>query len=76
MISPNQPAFLDGRQITEASLLANEVMDSRRVVGRNGIVFQLDLEKALDSVNWNYILMMLGKFSFPVKMEKFQRSYL
>ncbi|CAN0825290.1 LINE-1 retrotransposable element ORF2 protein [Linum grandiflorum] len=64
VISPCQAAFLEGRQITEASLIANELLDSRRAAGKSGIVLKLDLEKAFDSVNWNSILFMLDRFGF------------
>ncbi|CAN1823558.1 Putative ribonuclease H protein At1g65750 [Linum perenne] len=62
VISPNQFAFIDGRNITEASLLANEVVDSRRASGKNGLVFKLDLEKAFDSISWSCILNALKAF--------------
>ncbi|CAN0901854.1 Transposon TX1 uncharacterized 149 kDa protein, partial [Linum grandiflorum] len=65
VISSPQCAFLDGRQISEASLLANEIIDSRRSSGKNGLVFKLDLEKAFDSVNWECIIFMLERFNFP-----------
>ncbi|CAN0856996.1 LINE-1 retrotransposable element ORF2 protein [Linum grandiflorum] len=67
VIAPNQCAFLEGRQITEASLLANEVIDSRRASGKNGLVFKLDLEKAFDTVCWSSILKSLVAFGFTEK---------
>ncbi|CAN0908169.1 Transposon TX1 uncharacterized 149 kDa protein [Linum grandiflorum] len=67
VISPYQSAFLDGRQITEASLVANEVIDARRAAGKNGLVFKLDLKKAFDSVRWQCIIDTLSSFGFPQK---------
>lgn len=48
-----------GRQILDAALLANELVDSRTNQKKSGILYKLDTEKAYDHVNWNFLLKIL-----------------
>ena len=48
-------AFLKRRQILHASLLANELVDSRVKQKQPGILCKLDTEKAYDHVNWDFL---------------------
>ncbi|RVW14714.1 LINE-1 retrotransposable element ORF2 protein [Vitis vinifera] len=47
-IHSTQGAFVQGRQILDAVLIANEVVDEKRRSGEEGVVFKIDFEKAYD----------------------------
>ena len=49
-IHSTQGAFVQGRQILDAVLIANEVVDEKRRSGEEGVVFKIDFEKAYDHV--------------------------
>jgi hypothetical protein len=64
VISKTQSAFIKGRQILDPILIANESLDSRRRSGEAGIMCKMDVEKAYDHVNWDFLLYMLKRCGF------------
>ncbi|XP_047326479.1 uncharacterized protein LOC124930161 [Impatiens glandulifera] len=52
--SANQMAFIKGRQIFDASLIANECIDSANFKRDKCAFVKLDIEKAYDHVNWDF----------------------
>ena len=56
-----------GRQILDASLIANEVIDTWQKRKEKGIICKLDIEKAYDSINWKFLLKVLQKMGFGPK---------
>lgn len=67
VISKSQSAFIKGRQILDPILIANECLDSRLRSGEPGVICKMDLEKAYDHVNWDFLLYMLRRCSFGGK---------
>ena len=67
LINPAQNAFVKGRQILDASLIANEVIDSIQKRKEKGILCKLNIEKAYDQINWNFILKVLKWMGFGEK---------
>ena len=67
LVNLAQNAFVEGRQILDASLIANEVIDSMQKRKERGILCKLDIEKAYDQINWNFILKVLKKMGFGDK---------
>ena len=51
VISPVQSAFVEGRQILDAVLIANEAVDTIIRRKESGIVCKLDIEKAYDHLS-------------------------
>ncbi|RVW74104.1 LINE-1 reverse transcriptase-like [Vitis vinifera] len=67
VVAPTQNAFVMGRQILDASLIANEVIDSWQKRKEKGLICKLDIEKAYDSINWQFLLKTLHKMGFDSK---------
>ena len=55
VISKSQNAFVKRRQILDAVLIANELVDSTMRRKKQGMVCKLDIEKAYDSISWEFL---------------------
>ena len=67
LVNPTQNAFVEGRQILDVSLIADEVIDSMQKRKEMGILCKLDIEKAYDQINWSFVLKVLKRMGFGEK---------
>jgi hypothetical protein len=67
IISPEQSTFILGRLITDNIIVAFEALHTMetRLKGRNGfIALKLDMSKAYDRLEWNFLEAMMQKLGF------------
>ena len=64
VISKSQNAFVEGRQILDTVLISNEIVDSTMRREESGLVCNLDIEKAYDSINWDFLFQVMGGMGF------------
>ena len=62
-----QNAFVEGKQILDAVLVANEVIDSILKSNEGAVMCKLDIEKAYDHVDWSFLLLVMGMMGFGEK---------
>ena len=73
LISPVQAAFVPGRRGTDNVCIAQELLHTldNKKKGRVGyMAIKLDLEKAYDRLEWNFVHRVLEAFHFPLKLTK------
>ncbi|RVW87786.1 LINE-1 retrotransposable element ORF2 protein [Vitis vinifera] len=75
-LMPLSLTFVQGRQIMDAVLIANEIVDERRRSGEEGVVFKIDFEKAYDHVRWDFLDQVLEKKGFSPKWRKWMNGCL
>ncbi|XP_026398308.1 uncharacterized protein LOC113294103 [Papaver somniferum] len=65
-----QCAYIEGRQIIDGTLIANELVHSRLRSGKAGIICKIDLEKSFEMINWKYLEFILHQMGFGRKLCK------
>ncbi|KAH9696901.1 reverse transcriptase domain-containing protein [Citrus sinensis] len=67
LVGPHQTSFVPDRHIMKNIIIAQEVVHSmRRKLGRKGLMaINIDLEKAYDRLNWNFINETLMELALP-----------
>ncbi|GKE60209.1 RNA-directed DNA polymerase, eukaryota, reverse transcriptase zinc-binding domain protein, partial [Tanacetum coccineum] len=69
LVSQNQSAFIPNRQIQDNILIFQELLKGYgRKNGPNRVALKIDLHKAYDTVNWNFLEDILKGFGFHEKM--------
>jgi hypothetical protein len=68
LVSLNQSAFIPSKNISENVLLAQEIVrDYHKDKGNPRCTLKVDLMKAYDSINWDFMMHSLHCFGFPKK---------
>ncbi|GLT46093.1 hypothetical protein SLA2020_198760 [Shorea laevis] len=70
IISCNQTAFIEGRQIADGIVITNEIIQEAKKSRRSTIIFKADFEKAYDSVNWGFLDYMMTRLGFNMQWRK------
>ncbi|KAK0575315.1 hypothetical protein LWI29_037124 [Acer saccharum] len=70
IVSPNQMAFIQGRQIQDNIIVAQEVLHKfRKVKGKLGFMaWKIDLAKAYDKLQWGFIKHVLEEVGISGKL--------
>ncbi|GKA61099.1 hypothetical protein Tco_0760506 [Tanacetum coccineum] len=69
LISPNQSAFIPGRNILDNILLTQELMHNYHLDrGTPRCAFKVDIQKAYDTVDWEFLREVLIGFGFHTRM--------
>ena len=64
VISKEQSRYIEGRQIMDNVILAHEVIHSLKTSRTPSMLIKLDLSKAFDKANWQYLRDVLESFGF------------
>ncbi|KAJ9708595.1 hypothetical protein PVL29_000566 [Vitis rotundifolia] len=75
-IRSTQGTFVQGRQILDAVLIANKIVDEKKRSGEEGVVFKIDFKKAYDHVSWDFLDHVLEKKGFSPRWRKWMRGCL
>ncbi|GJR98251.1 cysteine-rich receptor-like protein kinase [Tanacetum coccineum] len=67
VIGPNQSTFIEGRQILDGCLVANEIIRMAALENHKLLLFKVDFDKAFDSVNWNFLMSIMTQMGFGLK---------
>ena len=71
LISLMQSAFIPGRLISDNILMAHELVAGyQRGTGPPRCAFKIDIRKAYDTVNWDYLIAMMEGFGFHIAFVK------
>ena len=74
VISDSQPSFVKGKQILDGILVANEAVDEVRCLKKEMLLFKMDFKKAYDSVDLNYLDMVMKRMNFPTLWRKWMST--
>lgn len=74
IISPQQSAFLPGRNIHHNLLMVSEMLQQAQDSGEEHILMKLDVCKAFDRLEWPFILASVEKVGLAGTLSAFLRS--
>lgn len=74
IISPQQSAFLPGRNIQHNLLMVSEMLHQAEILGEEHILLKLDVCKAFDRLEWPFILASVEKAGLAQTLSAFLRA--
>ncbi|XP_057809051.1 uncharacterized protein LOC131023524 [Salvia miltiorrhiza] len=74
IVSDNQSAFIGGRFILDGVVILNEAIAEAKKRGKGRIVFKIDFAKAYDSVEWDFLDIMMDRLNFDPLWRKWIRG--
>ncbi|GKC85761.1 putative RNA-directed DNA polymerase, eukaryota, reverse transcriptase zinc-binding domain protein [Tanacetum coccineum] len=75
-ISPEQSAFIKGRNILDGPLILNEVIEWYRKRKKQLMIFKVDFEKAFDSLRWDFLYLVMAKLGFGIRWRNWIKGCL
>jgi hypothetical protein len=64
IISQEQGGFVEGRKILDGIIVAHETIHSLKISKKAGMMMKLDMSKAYDRMNWDFLIKNLLAFGF------------
>ena len=64
LISYNQTAYVNGRFVSEGGRLISDILEISDMLSLKGLLLTVDIQKAFDSVNHQFLILVLKKFGF------------
>ncbi|XP_058749655.1 uncharacterized protein LOC131622635 [Vicia villosa] len=64
LVSPNQTAFVPGRNMMDGVVLVSEILDWSKRFKKSCFLLKIDFEMAYDSVSWDYLRFVLKEMGF------------
>ena len=66
LVSKEQSGYIECRQILDGIILSHEIVHSLKATQKNGMLIKLDLSKAFNKLNWDFMKKMLIAFGFVI----------
>ncbi|XP_026410170.1 uncharacterized protein LOC113305327 [Papaver somniferum] len=66
LVSPQQTAYIKGRNIQEQVLLASEMVNEMKKKRRGNVELKLDISQGYDAVSWEFFMQVLLKYWFSL----------
>ncbi|KAJ9557765.1 hypothetical protein OSB04_012379, partial [Centaurea solstitialis] len=76
IVSMEQSAYVEGRQILDGPLMVNEVCGWAKRAKKRILLFKVDFEKAFDSISWSYLDSILEQMYFCPKWRSWIKACL
>ncbi|XP_026437186.1 uncharacterized protein LOC113335301 [Papaver somniferum] len=67
LVSHQQSAYVEGRQIMDNAIIANECINSAQISHEAGILGKIDFQKVYDNVAWSFLDYVLQRMGFEFK---------